>query len=247
MAAARLFGDGVEALTTFAPQPVDWLGAAPTALAIGSVAAATRRLLVIDGFLRESLAIELAQILATRVTFAPRFGLRSNGVARAADRGMLVDADTWSKAPAENRFFRFEAIDDLSTSAADVGARLRLLEFWRLLAGDAFRHWLESQTKRACCEVRLEAHRMAEGDFIGPHSDARAGRTVGLFVYLTPGWNEEDGGVLKIEDGAATIPPWFNRAVIFDVDGHSSHEVPPLPRRAHRARLSFGVWYHNAS
>jgi Rps23 Pro-64 3,4-dihydroxylase Tpa1-like proline 4-hydroxylase len=236
-----------ETVLTTHPQPrlEDWLGVNPLALAAGAVADAPQHLLVIDGFLQLARAEALAQTLATKVMFSPRFGRRAtNHDTKPAARGTIIDAQAWAQTPASDRLFRFEAIDDLQEAANDVLTRVQLLEFWRMLASDRFRSWLETQTRCPCLSPRLEAHRMSVGDFIGPHSDARASRSVALFIYLSPEWGEADGGVLRIDNGVVSILPCFNRAVIFDVKGHAVHDLPPLPRGTGRVRLSFGVWYH---
>ena len=60
------------------------------------------------------------------------------------------------------------------------------------------------------------------------------GRTLSLLLYLNEGWEEADGGELRIFDGSAVdsgvvkkdIFPIFNRAVLFWSDDTVPHEVP---------------------
>ncbi|MBB4577134.1 2OG-Fe(II) oxygenase [Rhizobium lentis] len=223
----------------------DWLDPAVRNLQANSLAAAPNRLLCVDGFLVKAMAIKLATILTGNVKFEPRFAsIPRMESTHPSARAQLVTEKEWEQTPVRDRFFRFDSIEALSDAATDVEDRLVLMAFWQVLAGDDFRIWIESLSRRPCNRPVLEAHSMSSGHFIAPHSDARAGRTVGVFLYLTPGWSESDGGALEIQGSNLKLLPLFNRAVLFDVDGHEKHQIRPLPHARGLRRLSLGAWFH---
>lgn len=245
MASDWLFSNGVSDMKLPDPSFQNWISPSAQRLAPRLLVDSPSRLLCVDAFLQSDRAQRLADILINQVAFSPRFGILSGLTPTSPNaRGIVVDQDEWLHTSPPFRFFRFEAVATLEHAVTDPKARLLMFEFWRFLAGDDFRTWLESISGLKCRQPRIEAHRMTSGDFIRPHSDARADRTVGLFIYLTPGWREEDGGALQVDNGRLSIVPFFNRAVIFDVSGHKMHEVHDLPQTTTRARMSFGVWYH---
>lgn len=204
------------------------------------------RMLCIDGFLRAEPAQRLAQILERDTTFAPRFGARQSSLETPLNgRAALLSAAEWVQIPNQQRLFRFDAMESIDGSVSSLAARLTLLGFYRALTDTSFLAWLQQLSGISCGAGVLEAHAMSASHFIKPHSDAREGRGLGVFIYLTREWQEEDGGELRLTHGQeeTVVAPLFNRAVIFDVAGHRSHCIDPLPPRCRR-RLSFGVWFH---
>lgn len=182
-------------------------------------------------------------------TFSPRYALYpgdANDNRSIDDRAILVSGHEWEGTHVSYRFYRFDTMESLSESAQDSVSMLILSEFWRLLSSTPFSRWMETLFGRRCQRPVLEAHCMRAGHFIRPHSDARNGRSIGLFIYLSRGWTEPDGGALEVQrsDGRLYLSPFFNRAVLFDVEGHDSHEIRPLPHSRGLPRLSFGVWFH---
>ncbi|MFT3898265.1 MAG: 2OG-Fe(II) oxygenase [Thermomonas sp.] len=91
--------------------------------------------------------------------------------------------------------------------------------------------------------VEVEAHyaRYAPGTGYARHRDRfhdSDARVVSLVAYLNEGWNETDGGALRLhsDEGAVDIPPLGGSAVCFRSE--IEHEVLP----ALRERLSIAVW-----
>lgn len=79
-------------------------------------------------------------------------------------------------------------------------------------------------------------------------------RRLNLILYLTPGWREEWGGHLgfwshddeqnRPKDLVVSIPPFFNRAVLFDTTQNSWHGLPePINCPADVTRNSLAVYY----
>jgi len=79
-------------------------------------------------------------------------------------------------------------------------------------------------------------------------------RRLNLILYMTPDWREEWGGHLGFwshdarnggpGDLVVSIPPLFNRAVLFDTTQNSWHGLPePIRCPAHITRNSIAVYY----
>ncbi len=89
---------------------------------------------------------------------------------------------------------------------------------------------------------------MAKGHFLQPHIDnshdssRKYYRTLNLLYYVTPAWNEEDGGNLMLWDKAVresvTIPSRFNRLVLMETNPWSWHSVNKVERDGLRKCVS---------
>jgi Rps23 Pro-64 3,4-dihydroxylase Tpa1-like proline 4-hydroxylase len=77
---------------------------------------------------------------------------------------------------------------------------------------------------------------MGQGAYLRPHLDnshdasRERYRVLNLLYYVTPGWEEADGGCLQLWDAgpkgpARTIASRFNRLVLMATDRHSWHSV----------------------
>jgi len=90
---------------------------------------------------------------------------------------------------------------------------------------------------------------MIQGDYLRPHSDDNRNRRLALVIYLTQGWQQDFGGLLRVvhQDGSFTeIEPHYNSMVAFDVLTAPIHLVSPIESAAgQKQRLSIGGWYHN--
>ena len=92
--------------------------------------------------------------------------------------------------------------------------------------------------------AEVEAHyaRYAPGTGYARHRDRfrdDEARVLSLVAYLNDGWNEPDGGALRLhfDDGAIDIAPVGGTAVCFRSE--LEHEVLPT----HRERLSIAGWF----
>ena len=100
-------------------------------------------------------------------------------------------------------------------------------------------------------------HQIPPGGFLKVHADfnwhpkLRLDRRLNMLVYLNPGWQEAWGGALELwgRDGRGpvrTIPPCFNRTVVFSTTDSSFHGHPhPLACPAGVTRKSVSLYYYS--
>ncbi|WP_350029717.1 2OG-Fe(II) oxygenase family protein [Caballeronia sp. AZ1_KS37] len=89
---------------------------------------------------------------------------------------------------------------------------------------------------------------MRNSDFVAAHTDARAGRRIGIAIYFSQEWDAEDGGeiVFRGHHGEQVVlTPQFNSLLVFDVNAHRDHEVSVV--RGQRSRLSINGWCMTAT
>ena len=77
-------------------------------------------------------------------------------------------------------------------------------------------------------------------------------RRVNALFYLTPDWQEEWGGALRVQDGQdgpyMEYLPFFNRMVVFSTTEHSWHGQPePISCPAGALRQVFSAFYYTAA
>jgi Rps23 Pro-64 3,4-dihydroxylase Tpa1-like proline 4-hydroxylase len=101
-------------------------------------------------------------------------------------------------------------------------------------------------------------HEIRQGGLLGVHADfnvhprLKVHRRLNLLIYLNKDWQEEWGGALELWDRTGqrcvkTIPPTFNRAVLFDTSNFSYHGHPhPLACPPERSRKSVALYYYSA-
>ncbi|MBV8594342.1 MAG: 2OG-Fe(II) oxygenase [Caulobacteraceae bacterium] len=102
-------------------------------------------------------------------------------------------------------------------------------------------------------------HEIAAGGLLGIHADFRINqalrleRRINVLIYLNPGWNEDWGGALELWDPSMracvkSIPPIFDRCVIFNTDATAYHGHPnPLACPPEVFRRSIALYYYTAS
>lgn len=102
-------------------------------------------------------------------------------------------------------------------------------------------------------------HEISRGGRLGIHADfrineqLRLSRRLNMLIYLNRDWQAEYGGNLEIwqrdmKRRAFSIPPLFNRCVIFNTDKDSYHGHPdPLNTPADITRRSIALYYYTAS
>jgi Rps23 Pro-64 3,4-dihydroxylase Tpa1-like proline 4-hydroxylase len=90
---------------------------------------------------------------------------------------------------------------------------------------------------------------MRAGNFLNPHvdnshnNDRSAYRVLNLLYYVSPGWNQQDGGHLElwpngVKKQPATITSLFNRLVVMSTGPDSWHSVCAVKRDASRCCVS---------
>lgn len=102
-------------------------------------------------------------------------------------------------------------------------------------------------------------HEISAGGRLGIHADFRIHeqlslmRRINVLIYLNKGWDAAYGGNLEIWDREVrekvkSVPPLFNRCVIFNTDADSFHGHPdPLNTPEGVMRRSIALYYYTAS
>jgi hypothetical protein len=198
------------------------------------------RLVVLDDFLVPAVAASLARFLATDAIFEHEHGLYSVEGA--------VPRERWEAVDDADRFFRYGrlvGVPDERRLSEDV---LTYLQFRQAFQQPGWRGYFERVSGLALAgSDDVGAHRMADGDYLRPHSDDNRDRALALVLYLSPGWEPSWGGQLLVCDAhgvTSAVDPIFNRLVAFDVAVGSSHAVAPVAAPDGAARYTIGGWYH---
>lgn len=111
---------------------------------------------------------------------------------------------------------------------------------------DAMRVGLNERLFLGLAEVEAHYARYAPGTGYARHRDRFRdddARVVSLVAYLNDGWNDADGGALRLhfDEGTLDVLPLGGTAVCFRSE--LEHEVLP----AHRERLSIAAWFRRPS
>jgi hypothetical protein len=201
------------------------------------------RMLRFDGFIAPAFSEQVLHSLSA-APFVRRWALRQidhppNGA------GLAVDERAFLAAPPERQLFVFSSLQPCDDG--NNGRRnLPLFLVMSVLASKDFVHWLSQVTGMPLERPVLEVHRMDRGDFIRPHSDDRAARAVGLFIYFCRSRPDGRDGelVFRSQDGSVRrFKPLCGRMLVFDVQGHAEHEVHELTGGDWLPRYSLGAWY----
>jgi hypothetical protein len=199
------------------------------------------RLVVLENVLAPQIADRLARFLASEADFSPEFGLYSIDGA--------VDEQQWLRADEEDRFFRLRKLLSTRQQFQMSPNALTYLLFRKAFQLSEFKAFFEAISGLTLgWSDDFGAHSMVEGDFLKPHSDDNRNRRLALVFYLTPGWQREYGGLLRVfhHDGTFTeVEPRFNSMIAFDVLAAPAHLVTPIRSAGQQQRLSIGGWYHN--
>jgi hypothetical protein len=198
------------------------------------------RLVVFENVLAPQVADRLARFLASEAEFAPEFGLYSIEGA--------VNEQQWLHADEQDRFFRLRKLVGTPRQSQMSPNALTYLLFRKAFQLPEFKAFFEAISGLTLgWSDDFGAHSMIEGDFLRPHSDDNRNRRLALVIYLTPGWQRQLGGLLRVfhHDGTFTeIEPRFNRMIAFDVLAAPAHLVTPIGPARQQQRLSIGGWYH---
>lgn len=202
------------------------------------------RMLLLNDFLRPEVAARLAGFFETDADFHLEHGLYSVEGS--------VPAETWDGAPAEDRFFRYRKLRSAKPEAALSDNAITYMRFRAFVTEPAFREYCEAMTGLALGPSDdFGAHAFHAGDFLLDHDDANRDRRLALVFYLSPGWQPEFGGALRMQDPsgeARLFPATFNSLAVFDTLAGTRHRVETVDERAgDLARCTFGGWFPNPS
>ena len=233
--------------------------ASQRALALESLATPDIQLLtspVIEDQRLQALVLEHADAYRTAQPF-PHIVLDGLFSPRLLDRVLeefeRMDRGRWHQADAlQERKWSTENPRELGPFTAALIAQLN---------GGAFVGFLEDLTgiRGLLPDPHLRGgglHEIRPGGLLGVHADfnmhSRLGvyRRLNLLVYLNKEWQEGWGGALELWDRGGqrcvrTIPPVFNRAVLFDTSNSSYHGHPhALACPSDRSRKSVALYYY---
>jgi Rps23 Pro-64 3,4-dihydroxylase Tpa1-like proline 4-hydroxylase len=199
------------------------------------------RLIFIRDFLVESMAEKLTRFLRDEGEFRFEYGLYSDEDP--------VSEEVWAKAPADDQFFRLGKLIGTPPQFQMSPNALTYLRFRQTFQRLEFKGFFEAITGMTLgSSDDFGAHFMRVGDFLKSHSDDNRDRRLALVLYLTPDWQPNFGGELRVveKNGAVhTIQPEYNSMVAFDVLTETSHYIEPIQAVAgDQARLTIGGWYH---
>lgn len=202
------------------------------------------RFVVLEEFLLPEIAAKLSAFLRSEALFSQEHGLYS-----VEDRE--IDEEEWRAAEEEDRFFRFSKLVGSRPEAQFSPNSMAYLKFRSTFQkDDALRTYFEEITGiPLAVSDDFGSHSMAAGDFLKSHDDNNRNRRLALVLYLSPDWQPEYGGVLRIVDPAgqeSTVPARYNSLVAFDTLAGTTHYVVPVDEAAAPdTRLTIGGWYRN--
>ncbi len=196
------------------------------------------RHLVIDQFLQDAAARELAEAFPA---FDEKLAMNENGFvgAKAVNEKVRGLGEPWRR------------LDDLVSGEAFRALISRLTGVPELKYDP---HYFGGGTHENLHGQGLDAH--VDFNF---HPITRQHRRLNLILYLTDEWQDEWGGSIQLhrdpylppsEDEIAVVTPLFNRLVIFETNEHSWHGFPriELPEdKRHLSRKSFALYYYTDS
>jgi 2OG-Fe(II) oxygenase superfamily len=198
------------------------------------------RLVVLENVLAPQVADRLAKFLGTEAEFSPEFGLYSTEGA--------VTEQAWLGADDQDRFFRLRKLVGTPSQFKMSPNALTYLLFRRAFQLPEFKAFFETISGLSLgWSDDFGAHSMIEGDFLRPHSDDNRNRRLALVIYLSPEWQRQFGGLLRVfhHDGSFTeVEPHFNSMIVFDVLAAPAHLVTAITTTGQQ-RLSIGGWYHS--
>jgi hypothetical protein len=101
-------------------------------------------------------------------------------------------------------------------------------------------------------------HQSGDGMYLDVHADFNRHtkshwfRRVNVLVFLNPGWNEENGGILQLwpqnmSRPEVSILPIFNRMAMFETTSTSYHGYDTIHLPEGRYRRSFAAYYYTES
>ncbi|KAL3103407.1 hypothetical protein niasHS_002593 [Heterodera schachtii] len=155
--------------------------------------------------------------------------------------------------PKNNDLYSLSQTVDLADFHAE---HYPILSAFRDFMLEDVRKWLMRVTGVSLDDrLALTGSRYSSGDCLLPHDDKLEGRAFAFVLYLTPGWEESDGGQLCLFDSdpaknypgkiVKRIQPRENTFSLFPVQHNSWHSVSEVLSEQ-KQRLSLNGWFHYA-
>jgi hypothetical protein len=196
---------------------------------------------VLDRFLVDKMAERLTAFVSSEAQFKKEFGLYS-------EEGP-VSEERWLAAEDEDRFFRLGRQSGGSGQFSMSPNTLTYLKFRQTFQRPEFKAFFEEISGLSLgSSDDFGVQSFTAGDFLRPHSDDNRDRRLALVIYLSPRWEADFGGALRMfhPDGeSSVVVPGYNSMVVFDVLAGTTHLVEPVTTAAgDLARLTIGGWYH---
>jgi Rps23 Pro-64 3,4-dihydroxylase Tpa1-like proline 4-hydroxylase len=172
---------------------------------------------------------------------------------------LYVDSEQWQKASNDQRFVQRDVWqraahspnnDTTNTATSNIAedflAYLRSEEFMSVLS----RIFKVPLTDKNVAEPSINTNyfRLGPNDFVEQHADDSPGREVCMLLYLNKEWHNNAGGEIVFSgknDNAISIPPLYNRCVLFDPFSEGSeHWVKTLnSENEDEYRYNVTSWY----
>lgn len=167
---------------------------------------------------------------------------------------LYVNNAKWQKTPDTERFVQRD-IWDRAAASADEHPYAIAHEFLSYLRSDEFMSLLSrifrvhiTDINVAKPEINTNYFRLNAKDFVNQHADDSPGREICMLLYLNKDWQNNKGGELVFmgkNDNPVTIPPLYNRCVLFDPSSEGSeHWVKAVNgETADSYRYNVTSWY----
>src|SRR2546428_444726 len=111
-----------------------------------------------------------------------------------------VTEEEWLKAKQEDRFYRYKVLGGIRPEFQISLNTITFVKFVKALHGSKFNELFEAVSGRTLGSLVHNVHCFERGDFLAKHSDDTENRQCAFVLYLSPGWDARDGGVLHLVD-----------------------------------------------
>lgn len=204
------------------------------------------RMILLQDFLLEEIAMRLYSFLSSEVEYKTRYGLYSKD-----DVNNRATEQEWHAAEENDRFYKYGRIAETRPEHRLSINLITFMQFRSAWSDAAFAGFFQGATGMRLSPSPLDnAHSYKQGDFLLIHDDELDNRQIAVVLYLSHGWRPEYGGALEIidRDGTVTrVEPQFNSLLLFDVRAESKHRILLIESPAgERARLTMGGWLDEA-
>jgi Rps23 Pro-64 3,4-dihydroxylase Tpa1-like proline 4-hydroxylase len=196
-------------------------------------------LIVLDDFLLPGVADRISCFLREEAEYKREYQSRSKE---------FLSPEAWEALPEAERLYRFLILQRVKPSCQMSKNWLTFLAFNDMFKQPPCFSFMESVSGMRFCDARIAGiHGHEIEDMITWHADAGRNKDFCGVFYLTPDWDETNGGELEIKRESQEnylLTPLFNRLVLFKTDKQTVHRVRPhAPTAANKVRYSYVFWY----
>ena len=195
--------------------------------------------LQIDDFLKTDLLQKASQFLHHQGQYTPSRGLYKK------QKGGVSTAD-WENATEKERFYIMEKLNtEIAYDPTNENFQT-YQQLTKLFISEAFETYLTRLTGiPSLATWSYTPHKMTSGHYMKRHSDRNGANRLSVLVYMSPGWQPDYGGALRVETKAGqefVVENRFNRFVVIDLHRHHKHAVQLVTDLAGpNARIALGV------